>query len=295
MRPQRVARSDEGERSMGQHEARAVGNATLVALQDSWTQMPVSAFFSAVEEGEWEPYLELLDAERSFTLNFGAWLIRSEGRNILLDTGLGGRPMPYALPEPPALPEVLRASGVTPEEIDTVVLSHLHADHTGWNTVDGDEGTIPLFPNARHIVQQTEWDYWTADDDRREAANYDAVLAPLEAAGLLDLVEGEQDVTSEVVTIPTPGHTPGHVSIVVASGGERAYLIADAAHHRVQISEPTWSASADVDAEQASRTRAELFARIEQEGALLASGHFPFPGFGRVVTSDGQPVFEPST
>lgn len=280
---------------MGQYETRMVGNATLVALQDTWTTVPVSAFFSAVEEGEWEPYLELLDAERSFTLNFGAWLVRSEGRTILLDTGIGVRGG-GRFPEPPALPEVLSAAGVAPEDVDTVVLSHLHFDHTGWNTVDSDDGSaVPLFPNARHVVQQAEWDYWTATEELRTAANYDATLAPIEAAGLLDLVEGEQDVTSEVVAIPTPGHTPGHVSMVVASGGERAYLIADAAHHRVQVSEPTWSPSADVDAKQASRTRAELFERIEREGALVASGHFDFPGFGTVARVNGSLVFQPST
>ncbi len=278
---------------MGQFEARTVGNATLVSLQDSWNTMPVSAFFSAVEEGAWEPYLELLDANRSFTLNMGAWLLRSESRTILFDTGVGTR-QSWEFPETPSLPEVLVASGATPDEVDTVVLSHLHFDHTGWNTIDTDEGTVPLFPNARYVVQQAEWDYWSADKERREDANFDAVLAPIEAAGLLDLVEGEQDVTSEVVTIPTPGHTPGHVSMVVASGGDRAYLIADTAHHRVQVTEPTWSPDADVDKEQASRTRAQLFERIANEGALLGSGHFSFPGFGHVVREDGGLVFEPS-
>lgn len=279
---------------MGQFESRNVGNATLVALQDSWTTVAVSRFFSSVEESAWEPYLELLDAERSFTLNFGAWLLRSEGRTVLFDTGVGTRG-PMRLAEEPALPEVLRASGVTPDEVDLVVISHLHFDHTGWNTVDTDDGAVPLFPNARHIVQQSEWEYWTADEERRNAASYDAVLAPVEAAGLLDLVEGEQTVTSELTAIPTPGHTPGHVSMVVASAGERAYVIADAAHHPAQVSEPGWSPGADVDPEQASRTRAALFERIEREGALLASGHFDFPGFGRVARANDRLVFEPSS
>jgi glyoxylase-like metal-dependent hydrolase (beta-lactamase superfamily II) len=279
---------------MGQYESRMVGNATLVSLQDSWSPMPVSRFFSAVEESAWEPYLELLDADRTFTLNFGAWLLRSEGRNVLFDTGIGTRGA-MRLAEEPVLPEVLRASGVMPEEVDLVVISHLHFDHTGWNTVDIDDGTVPLFPNARHVVQQAEWEYWTASEELRAAANYDTALAPIEAAGLLDLVEGEHEVTAELTTIPTPGHTPGHVSMVVASAGERAYVIADAAHHRVQVSEPTWSPGADVDAEQSSKTRAALFERIEREDALLASGHFDFPGFGHVAREDGRLVFEPST
>ena len=104
---------------------------------------------------------------------------------------------------------MLVASGATPDEVDTVVLSHLHFDHTGWNTIDTDEGTVPLFPNARYVVQQAEWDYWSADKERREDANFDAVLAPIEAAGLLDLVEGEQDVTSRGGDHPDAGAHAG--------------------------------------------------------------------------------------
>jgi glyoxylase-like metal-dependent hydrolase (beta-lactamase superfamily II) len=185
------------------------------------------------------------------------------------------------LQEPPELPAVLEAAGVAAAEVDVVLLSHLHFDHTGWNTTEVNGRPEPVFPNARHLVQQAEWDHWTADDESKRATRFDAVLGPLEDAALLDLVDGERPITSELTAIPTPGHTPGHMSFVLASGGERAYLLGDVAHHPVQLSEPTWSPDADVDPRLSAETREALFARIEREDALIASGHFPFPGIGR--------------
>lgn len=278
---------------MERFESRQIGNATLIALQDSWAPMQPGSFFGAVEAAAWEPYRDLLGDDGGFVLNIGSWLIRSEGQTILVDTGIGPRPMQMPLAEPPALPEVMRAAGVTAEEVDTVLLSHLHFDHTGWNTTEEAAGPAPVFANARHLVQQREWDHWTSSDDSKAAARFDDVLAPLEDAALLDLIDGERAITSELVAIPTPGHTPGHMSFVLASGGERAYLLGDAAHHPVQLSEPTWSSNADIDPALATQTRTALFARIEREEALIASGHFEFPGLGHARRADGRLYFEP--
>ena len=182
-----------------------------------------------------------------------------------------------------------------PADIDLVVFTHLHLDHIGWNTVDKNGTPVPLFPNARHIVQRVEWDYWTQVDTNERAAVrfsgvldqtlFKAVFEPIVTAGLLDIVEGgEHAVTREVLTVPTPGHTPGHVAVVVASGGKRADILGDAAHTPVQLSETDWSILADVDPEWARRTRHTLFDRIEAERALIARVHFPFPGLGHAGT-----------
>lgn len=277
---------------MGRFEQRRIGNATLVALQDSWAPMQPGSFFGTVDAAAWEPYRDLLEDDGSFVLNIGAWLVRSEGQTILVDTGIGPRPVRMLLQEAPALPEVLEAAGVGAAEVDTVLLSHLHFDHTGWNTTAEADGPRPVFANARHLVQQAEWDHWTESDASKRAARFDDVLGPLEDAALLDLVDGEQPITSELVAIPTPGHTPGHMSFVLQSGGERAYLLGDAAHHPVQLSEPTWSPDADVDPVQSASTRAALFERIEREEALIASGHFPFPGLGRAVRDGARLRFD---
>ena len=272
---------------MGQFQRHQVGNAEIIALQDSWAALPPSMFYPDVPADAWADYPEFLDGDGSLTLNIGAWLVASEGRTVLVDTGLGGRPTQMPLKEPAALPSVMEAAGVKPADVDVVVFTHLHFDHTGWNTVDADGAPAPLFANARHVIQQTEWAFWTDSEEQRAAAQYGNVLGPIEEAGLIDLVEGEHAVTGELVTVPTPGHTPGHVSFVLARAGERAYLIGDAAHQPVQVREDGWCAGADVDKTASTASRKALMARIEAEGALIASGHFPFPGLGHAVAAEG--------
>jgi glyoxylase-like metal-dependent hydrolase (beta-lactamase superfamily II) len=272
---------------MGKFQKLRVGSAELIALQDSWAKLPPAMFFPDVQPASWDAYREFLDADGNVTLNIGAWAVISEGQTILVDTGIGGRPIQMPTRETPALPAVLEAAGIKAADVNVIVYSHLHFDHTGWNTVDRDGKAVLTFPNARHVIQRKEWEFWTGTQDNRNAARYDTALAPIEAAGALDLVDGEYAVTKELTTVPTPGHTPGHVSFVLASGGERAYLIGDAAHQPVQVTEDSWCPGADTDKTMSARSRKELFDRIAREGALIASGHFPFPGLGKAVVQDG--------
>jgi len=278
---------------MARFQKRTVGKAELIALQDAWAQIPAALFFPAVDAGKWEGYRQHLDETGNITLNLGSWLVVSEGKMILVDTGLGGRPTQMPLTMQPALPSVMAEAGVKPSDVDLVVFSHLHFDHTGWNTVDEGGKPVPVFPNARHVVQRREWEYWTGSEENRTAAQYANALAPLEAAGLLDFVDGEHAVTSELLTVPTPGHTPGHVSFLLASGGERAYITGDATHHPVQASEPGWCPGADINPDDSARSRKALFDRAEAERALLAGGHYAFPGLGTVETRDGKRQFVP--
>jgi glyoxylase-like metal-dependent hydrolase (beta-lactamase superfamily II) len=271
----------------------AVGKAQLIALQDGWAQIPAAMFFPSVDAGKWDGYRQHLDEGGNITLNLGSWLVVSEGKTILVDTGLGGRPTQMPLKIQPALPSVMTEAGVKPADVDVVLFTHLHFDHTGWNTVDEGGRPVPVFPNARHVVQRREWEYWTRSEENRTAAQYANALAPLEAAGLVDFVEGEHAVTSELLTVPTPGHTPGHVSFLLASDGERAYIAGDATHHPVQASEPGWCPGADINPDDSARSRRALFDRVEAEGALLAGGHYAFPGLGNVETRDGKRRFVP--
>ncbi len=276
---------------MGLFHKVEVGGATLIAVQDSWASIPPTAFFDQTEDSDWDNYRDLLDEDGNITLNLGAWLVISAGTTILVDSGIGGRPTFMPLKEPPAMPTVMQEAGVSPNDIDVVAFSHLHFDHTGWNTWDNDGTPVPQFPNARHVIQQAEWDYWTGSDELKQGAQYDHVLSPIVDAGLVDFVEGEHVLTEEVVTVPTPGHTPGHVSFAVSSGGEKAYVLGDAAHHMVQLSETDWCPGADVDTTDSTASRHRLFDRIESENALIASGHFNFPGLGRAARRNGTRYF----
>lgn len=280
---------------MGQLHKRSVGNAELVALQDSWFALPPNDLFHDLEDGVWEPYPELLNDTGHLTLSLTTWLIRSEGRTILVDTGLGERPTNIPIGEPTSMPSVMAEAGVPPEDVDVVVFTHLHHDHTGWNTIDQAGKPVPLFPNARHLIQQAEWDYWTkGNPEMMETASDQAlVLDPLVDAGLVDFVEGEHAVTSEVVTVPTPGHTPAHVSFLLSSGGESVVVLGDAAHTPAQLQNPEWCIFADVDKPLARQTRKALFDRSEAEGVVIAGNHFPFPGLGRAVNVDGARRWQP--
>jgi glyoxylase-like metal-dependent hydrolase (beta-lactamase superfamily II) len=278
---------------MGNFNRTQVGNVELIGLQDTWALMPPDEFFVDLPSDAWERYPSEVSDGGRLLLNMGTWLIASEGKTILVDTGVGPRPVDFPIQSEPAMPAVMAEAGVSPEDVDVVVFTHLHFDHTGWNAVERDGVATPLFPNARHVVQQVEWDFWMKTEKRKTAANYPHVLEPVEAAGLFDFVEGEHVVTSEVVTLPTPGHTPGHVSFVVGSGDERAYVIGDAAHQPVQVAEPSWYIGADVHPQTAIASREMLWGRIEREGALIVSGHFPYPGLGHAVTEDGRRSFRP--
>ena len=276
---------------MGQFQQVSVGDTTLIAVQDSWAALPPTMFFNQTSDSDWDAYRDLLDGDGNIVLNLGAWLVVSGGTTILVDSGIGGRPTMMPLKEPAALPSVMQEAGVSANDVDIVAFSHLHFDHTGWNTFDRDGTPVPQFPNARHIIQQTEWDYWTSSDELKQGAQYDNVLSPIIDAGLVDFVEGEHALTAEVVTVPTPGHTPGHVSFAVRSGGETAYLLGDAAHHMVQLTETSWCPGADVNTADSTASRHKLFDQIEAEHALIASGHFQFPGLGRAARRDGVRYF----
>ena len=276
---------------MGQFHKVEVGGATLIAVQDSWAAMPPTMFFDQTEDSDWDNYRDLLDENGNITLNLGAWVVVSNGTTILVDTGLGGRPTIMPPMDPPALPSVMQEAGISPNDVDIVAFSHLHFDHTGWNTYDRDGAPVPQFPNARHVIQQSEWDFWTSSDELKQGANYDTVLSPIVDAGLVDFVDGEHALTSEVLTVPTPGHTPGHVSFAVSSDGEKAYVLGDAAHHFVQLTETDWCPGADVDKTTSTASRHKLFDQIEAENALIASGHFTFPGLGRAARRNGARYF----
>ncbi len=269
-----------------------IGDAELIALQDSWVVREPGGFFSGVDGPAWEPYREWLDGDGLMTQNYGCFVVRSQEKTIMVDTGLGQWSNPLDLKQPASLPQSMADAGISPTDIDLVLFTHLHWDHVGWNT-RGEEGALELtFPNARYVAQQKEFEYWTSPGEKpSNGPAYDRVLAPLVAADRLDLVNGEYAATEEITTVPTPGHTPGHVSFSLSSGGERAYILGDAVHKPVQLTEPGWYPGFDMDPVESTKSRRMLLDRAEAENALLAGGHFKFPSMGYPTDVDGTRSF----
>jgi glyoxylase-like metal-dependent hydrolase (beta-lactamase superfamily II) len=210
------------------------------------------------------------------------------GRRMVVDTCLGndkeGRKAPtWNNLSGPFLAD-LAAAGYARESIDTVMCTHLHVDHVGWNTMLVDGKWIPTFPNARYLMGRAEFDYWRAQqtDPELQLVFADSVK-PVFEAGLVDLVETDHQVCDEVSLTPTLGHTPGHVSVRISSRGEEALITGDFVHHPCQMARPEWAAMVDYDQAASTRTRREMFAKLAGTPTLVIGTHFAAPTAGRVV------------
>ena len=214
-----------------------------------------------------------------------ALIIETPDRTIVVDTCVGndkerGNP-PWNQLQTTFLAD-LEAAGYAPDRIDNVLCTHLHVDHVGWNTMLVDGKWQPTFPNARYLMGRVEFEHWNAVDvDSTKQIMSDSVL-PVFDAGLVDLVETDHKICDEVSLIPTVGHSPGHVTVLIQSQGEEGMITGDFIHHPCQFAHPEWSASPDTDPEQARRTRHEVFSRYADTPMLIIGTHFHTPTAGHL-------------
>lgn len=259
----------------------------ITSLSDGLLEFDLCNFFPAIPNEDWHGHESHLTADGNVRFNLACFVIRSEGRTIAVDTGLGPKPTP----ETPwgELLDDFAAHGMKPEDVDMVVMTHAHRDHIGWNVLSQDGNYVPTFPNARYYVSSKDWEacHDPALIETRFPNAPDCVW-PLEGLGVLELMEGEYSLTGELTMIPTPGHTPGHMSIMVSSQGERGLVLGDVLHNTVQIENTDWVSRADIDPEQTRITRRGMMNRLEQEGIPVAAVHLAAPGFGRIVRTEGR-------
>ncbi len=166
--------------------------------------------------------------------------------------------------------------------------THLHPDHVGWNLTPGSSGPIATFPKAKYIAHEADWETFRKPEVQEAfpAPFWEETLGPLESLEVVEALSGEKALTSEVTAIPTPGHTPGSMSLVVASGGQQALILGDVFHGPAQVTETDWVFSFDMDPDQAVRTRRQMIDRAESQNAIIGICHHT--GFGRVVRSEGR-------
>lgn len=224
-----------------------------------------------------------MDDAGNLVMSIHALVVDTEERRIVVDTCIGNdkvRDIPSWSNLQTSFLADLLAAGYPRQSIDTVLCTHLHVDHVGWNTMLVDGEWRPTFTNARYLVGEKEWRYWDGVDSGG------AVLAdsvrPVIDAGLVDFVAMDHRLCDEVWLEATPGHTPGHVSVRISSAGEDALITGDCIHHPCQLTRTDWCSSADYDQVAGRRTREALLERYVDTDVLIIGTHFATPTAGYV-------------
>jgi glyoxylase-like metal-dependent hydrolase (beta-lactamase superfamily II) len=261
-----------------------VGDINVTYLPDGEGRFIPAALMPASTEEGWELHREWLDDQRRIVTTFGGFLIETGDRKVVVDLGFGSNTVEFpgfgTLSGGHYL-DSLKQTGVSPAEVDTVVFTHMHIDHTGWTAMGGGL----TFGNARHIAAAAEWEHWQQPDESGAGPQPDTVAA------LTSHLESSSDgdtIAPGVTIMSTPGHTPGHQSLVLSSGTDRAVIVGDVLHCPAQIPEQEWAVVFDVDPALARRTRDRLMAELEGSGTTVAASHFPEAVFGRILPGEGK-------
>jgi len=217
--------------------------------------------------------------EGRLKMSIHALVVETPSHRIVVDTGLGndkeGRSVPTWNNRQGPFLETLTDAGFPPDSIDTVLCTHLHVDHVGWNTRLVGGQWVPTFANARYVFGKTEYEHWRDHSHEPDkAAVFDDSVKPIVDAGKAELIPSDHKLCDEMSLIPTPGHSPGHMSVLIRSEGEEGLLTGDVAHHPCQMAHLDWSSTADSDPVQSTATRRQLFSRFADRPTLVIGGHY---------------------
>ena len=223
--------------------------------------------------------------EGDLMISFQCFVVETPGRRIMIDTCIGNdRWREHAIfnDMQTSFLQDLEHAGYPPESIDTVLCTHLHFDHVGWNTRKRNGEWVPTFPNARYLLGRTEWDHWkqVPRDGTVHAQHLVDSIQPILDAKLTDFIESDHRVCDEIRLLPTPGHTPGHVSVHIRSQGQEAVITGDMMHHPIQIARPLMPANFCMDKSQACQTRKAFVDRFGGSKVLIIGSHFCDPTVG---------------
>jgi glyoxylase-like metal-dependent hydrolase (beta-lactamase superfamily II) len=267
-----------------------LGALDFAMLSDGQFYLDAGATFGLVPRVLWEPFAGPLDDRHRLSLGLNSLLVRSQGKTILLETGVGDKPGGWRRQSSPVeggtLMTELAALGVSPEEVDIVVNTHLHADHSGWNTRIVNGQAVPTFPNAEYLIMEAEWRDAIDPNERTRATYLEENILPLEQHGRLHLIDGEYRITDEVTVVPTPGHTEGHAAVVLSSAGQTGVYIGDIAQVPVHLERTAWVSAFDVLPLVSLKTKRQLVDQAIDSGSLIISVHLPFPGLGRMTRTE---------
>jgi glyoxylase-like metal-dependent hydrolase (beta-lactamase superfamily II) len=278
-----------------------VGDAVISCVVESRNPgIPAHLFFPEATDEQVARHAwvvpEFADARGRIVMDVQAFVVELGGRVVVVDPCVGNgkqRALPFWNEQSWPFLERFTAAGFSPARVDTVVHTHLHADHVGWDTRLEGGAWVPTFARARHLYTARELEWAKRTESPGNAFVWDDSIAPILAARLADVVAEDADLGGGLRLEPSPGHTPGHVSLWVESRGESALLTGDFVHHPVQCAEPHWAEVGDEDAEEARATRRRLFARAAESGALVLGTHFASRPGGRIRAEGAAWRFEP--
>lgn len=271
-----------------------VGDVRITRIVESELPIPPQMMFGGADLGVLETAAWLkpsfVTPEGMLNTSIHAFIVDDGARKIVVDTCIGNdktRNIPFWNKLDGPFLRDLGAAGYPAEKIDTVLCTHMHVDHVGWNTRLVDGRWIPTFPKARYLFARTEWEHWSKEKPEAGEDIIGDSVRPIFDAGLVDLVEADHQVSENIWLEPTPGHTPGHVSVRIRSRGEDAVITGDLMHHPLQIVDPDIGATFDVDGERARVTRREFLSRYGNQRVLVLGTHFSTPTAGYVVEDGG--------
>jgi glyoxylase-like metal-dependent hydrolase (beta-lactamase superfamily II) len=276
-------------------ESRQLGRLRIHAIQAGGQRLDGGAMFGVVPKPLWEKRMAA-DERNRIQLGMRCLLIEHEIGPILIDTGAGNKEDPkfydiYGIENrgetgPTRLEDGIREAGFTPEQIVLVINSHLHFDHAGGNTIKDASGTRPAFPNARYVMQRGEYEYATHTNERTAASYFRHNFVPLVEAGLVDFIDGEREIVSGIRSFPTPGHTPYHQGLLLESGSEQAFYIADLAPTVAHLP-LAWIMGYDVEPLVTLETKRRVLARAVSEEWLVVFEHDPHWAWAK-IEHDGR-------
>lgn len=239
------------------------------------------------ENRGWLQKASALDSNDVLVLCFQSYIVKTPHHTILIDSCIGNhKPRPlrprWHMKTDDAYMRGLAAAGLSVEDIDYVMCTHLHVDHVGWNTRLENGRWVPTFPNARYIFDKGEFDYWNEQHAKTQVPPFADSVLPVVEAKKAEIVRSDFEIGDHTRILPTPGHTPGHVAFTFGRGKDAAVFSGDLMHSPLQARYPELSPKFDVDPAQAAVTRRKFLERYCDTETVCCTAHFPSPSSGKI-------------
>jgi glyoxylase-like metal-dependent hydrolase (beta-lactamase superfamily II) len=278
-----------------------VGETTITKIEEivypEFSDVIPAATPDVVKKVKWL-FPDFVTEEGMLKLSIHSLIVETQNAKLIVDTCIGNdrdrNPFEVMHMLSTSYMEDMKAAGYHPDDIDYVLCTHLHLDHVGWNTYKKDGKWVPTFPNASYLFAKQDLDFWgaaSADDENEfmqiQSRVFEDSLQPILDAGLANPIEGPAQVCEGVSLVPTPGHTPGHCSVLIESKGESAMITGDFIHHPIQFWDPELVSPFDVDNTEAVKTRHRVFGEYADSPTLIIGTHFAGRTAGKLV-KDGK-------